>query len=200
MTDTKTDFLKTLFQSHEHHLARLKKVAALPRPENESFIPEPLMRDENRNVRRDGVLNLPARCDFGIITASGVKEKNLAVQHKDADIAGYFELADLDPTWVSPFAWNALDVQFRLDQDWPNFKPLRNWYLEWCLPKPGRKGQLVRGIVHSLSGPTPSAGGWIMSLDLGTAPPDAVLELLTTLADIGANKVSLGACVSVDAD
>lgn len=198
MTKIKSELLGLLSDTHERHLARFEKVLRKRKEQPyEKLIVEPLMRSETGSVRRDGVLNLPARCDFGQVGSQGLREKNLSLQDIQADRQGYFEIGGLGDVWVSPFAWNALDVQFRLNTEWPNFKPMRNWYLGWSLPEQKRRA-LTLGVLHRLSGPTPSAGGWLLSLDLGTAPPRAVIELMGTLSEIGASNVSLGACVSVD--
>jgi len=198
MTKTCLEFHSLLSDIHEKHVARFEKVLKLPSGPGQGLTVEPLMRDEKGAVRRDGVLNLPARCDFGQISSHETREKNLSLQTISTDRQDYFEIDELGEIWVAPFQWNALDVQFRLNTDWPNFKPLRNWYLEWSIPEHKQANALTLGVLHCLSGPTPSAGGWLLTLDLGTAPPSAVVELLEMLGSIGASNLALGACVSVD--
>lgn len=200
MTDMKTDLLRTLVEAYERHTERFTKVAELRRSEGESIEIEPLMRTETGDVRRDGVLNLPTRCDFGIQFAGMMQEKNLATRHPEALIQGYYDIAGMNRIWVSPFAWNALDIQFRLESDWPDFKPLRRWYLEWSLASRGHEKPFTKNVLHKLSGPTPSAAGWLLTLDLGSAPPEAVLDLLDALSAIGSKNVTFGACLSVDAE
>ncbi len=198
MTDTKEELLTLLLRAHDRHCRRFEQVFDQPREADETLVFEPTMRNDRSEILRDGVLNLPARCDFGLVRGDVVREKNLTVRHPDTLVQGYFEISEGKEIWVSPFAWNALDIQFQMESEWPNFKPLRHWYLEFSVPPKIPPKKHVRGVVHRLSGPTPSSKTWTISLDLGTAPPDAVVDLLNALMSIGAKNVSLGACVTAD--
>jgi len=198
MTDTKEELLTLFLRAHDRHCRRFEKVIAQPPNADEKLVFEPTMRNDLDEILRDGVLNLPARCDFGLIKNGIVREKNLTVRHPDKMVQGYFEIGEKKEIWVSPFAWNALDIRFQMENEWPNFKPLRHWYLEYSVPPKFPQNKHTRGVVHRLSGPTPSATTWTISLDLGTAAPDAVIDLLNVLMSIGAKNISLGACVTAD--
>lgn len=199
MTDTKTDLYHSLAEAHDRHIDRLGEILDTQRRTGARLDIEPLLRNEEDGMPlRDGVLNLPVHCDYAELGPFDRTETTLSVRscsQEELSISGFVSDAEI---WVSPFEWNALDVRFRLDADWPNFKPLRHWYLEWALRPPQGAAYGLRGVLHRLSGPTPSAGGWGLQLDLGSAAPEAVITLIETLSDIGAETIELGCCLSVD--
>jgi hypothetical protein len=89
-------------------------------------------------------------------------------------------------------AWEDLGVWFQHDDpDWAKLDP---WKMKWMDPNHGGSEDEdgLSGVVHFFSGPTEEGGGHFYSADFGSAPVDAVTELLETLADMGATEIELG--------
>jgi hypothetical protein len=103
---------------------------------------------------------------------------------------------------VHPVAWNFCPV--RLTHAAADFSPLNDWYRKWLAedapPESDEFG--LSGVVHSLSPPMregqggAGGAGWLLLVDFGSAPTDALVELLQALQTMGATDVKIGAALA----
>ncbi len=154
--------------------------------------PEPERRDAARRVVRAGPLDLPRRADFAI--ASGGRTLFCRVE-AEAPEAGEAVTASVDDAFfaeIAPFAWDALRIRLQGGPTQPDWRPLRRWFLEWFQSRHADLAPELLGAVHTFDGPTRTAAGWAFTIDLGSAPPAALRELLVALSETGATRVRLG--------
>src|SRR5262249_2145724 len=97
----------------------------------------------------------------------------------------------LDVT-LHPFVWNGLE--FRLDGDLADDARLVAWMDKWmdiAEKKPKDKNHLSQ-IAHNVTQPEKRRAGWSFSVDFGSAPLDAFVELIEVVRATGAKKLELG--------
>jgi hypothetical protein len=95
------------------------------------------------------------------------------------------------PLEVFPFVWNACEFI------WPSpvafGQEFENWYERWMdLPEcRSEDDDGLSGVVHSVTSPGARAGGWGIEVDFGSAPVEAMLELvqLPAFANAGSTRV-----------
>src|SRR4051794_34280994 len=93
---------------------------------------------------------------------------------------------------LHPFVWNGLE--FRLDGDLADEAALLAWMDRWMdVPetKPKDENRLSQ-IVHNVTQPERTQSGWSFSVDFGSAPLDAFVELIEVVRASGARKLQLG--------
>jgi len=62
--------------------------------------------------------------------------------------------------------------------------PLRNWYLEWFQTRRVQNAAGLRGAVHRITGPIITDQRMGFEIDLGTAPVEALHDLIDVFAQI----------------
>jgi len=93
---------------------------------------------------------------------------------------------------LHPFVWNG--IEFRLDGNLADEAALLAWMERWMdIPetKPKDENRLSQ-IVHNVTQPERTQSGWSFSVDFGSAPLDAFVELIDVLRASGARKLELG--------
>lgn len=155
-------------------------------------VPEPERRDAARRVVRTGPLELPRRADFSI-----ARDGRTLFCRIEGEAPGPAEtvMAEVGESFlaeIGPFAWDALALEVESGPLQPDWEPLRRWFLEWFQSRHGDLAPELLGAVHTLDGPTRTAAGWGFTIDLGSAPPAALRELLVALSETGATRVRLG--------
>lgn len=161
---------------------------------------EPLLRDKRGEVVREGSLGSGVRLDL-------VVDRKGAYEDVRVDSKSRLEFDPIPIPWskrlsvtLEPFVWDALV----LEVDVPAKKAIgvaRPWLDEWMDTSdersPGKDG-LAR-VVHFAADPEPQAKGKrsLLSLDLGSAPADALLALVDGFARAGATAVRLASGPSV---
>ncbi|MEM7566628.1 MAG: hypothetical protein AAF321_05290 [Pseudomonadota bacterium] len=76
--------------------------------------------------------------------------------------------------------------------DEPDWRPLRRWFLEWFQSRFSDEAPDLDGAVHALQGPDRVSGGWRLRIDLGSAPVEAMSDLVAALEATGARRVRIG--------
>lgn len=180
------------------HLAQLMRRFAHLTDEDFVFDTEAIGRDSRGNVARADVLNLPYRSDFEIREHNDVFSVNLTENLSE----------DFDPTtlWLSedqaitfrPFAWNALVIGFHMDGKVRQLQALRHWYLEWFQSRLFVDAPALCGTVHQITGPVKDDDFWTIKVDLGTAPEEAVVELLDALIACGVTNIEFRSAVGAE--
>ena len=97
----------------------------------------------------------------------------------------------LDVT-LHPFVWNGLE--FRVDGDLSDDATLVRWMMKWMdiEDKKTKDENLLSGIVHNVTPPERTKNGWSFSVDFGSAPLDAFVELIEVIRTAGAKTMQLG--------
>lgn len=154
---------------------------------------EPMVRDRHERVVREGALHLPRRSDLAV-TENG----QTVMQRVRAPGALAFEPIEVTRpegivAIVRPFAWDAARVVAETPDEAPNWTPLRLWFLEAFQSRYGELAPDLDGAVHALSGPEPTAEGWAFEADLGSAPVEAVGEMIDAFALSGVRRLVIGA-------
>jgi hypothetical protein len=96
------------------------------------------------------------------------------------------------PVKVYALAWEDFAIWFKHDD--PDWEKLDPWKAKWMDPNRGGSHDEdgLSGVVHFFEGPTAEGGGQLFSADFGSAPAEAISELLEILVDIGAAEIELG--------
>ena len=76
----------------------------------------------------------------------------------------------------------------------PDWSPVHAWFRKWFEEKLGGEAgeDGLMGMVHLFSDPIPEGGGYLFTIDFGSAPVAAFFELLQALSDMGASEVRIG--------
>jgi hypothetical protein len=120
---------------------------------------------------------------------SGPMEVNLTAASDFAPVRENWQ--GLDVT-LHPFVWNGLEL--RLDGDLADDARLVAWMDRWMDigdKKPKDENHLSQ-IVHNVTQPERTRGAWSFSVDFGSAPLDAFVELIDVVRASGAKKLELG--------
>lgn len=152
---------------------------------------EPVRRDADGRVLREGPLALPERADLAV-----TQDGRRLLRRAESEPEPRFEPVTLVSeggftTVLSPFRWEAAELLVEARQSAPDWGPLRLWFLEWFQPSFADVAPDLDGCVHRLSGPWPRGDGWRMELDLGSAPVAAVPALLEAVRRSGALRLHI---------
>jgi len=91
-----------------------------------------------------------------------------------------------------PVVWNAFEFRFpNIESDWAEFD---RWYQKWLnLDDTNfRDSDGLSGVVHHAARPQIEGEMLVIPVDFGSAPVNAVIELLQVLATAGVQKVEVG--------
>jgi hypothetical protein len=140
----------------------------------------------------DQQLSQPARHDI-VIRHNDQPDEILRLE-KVADAAplrGTLQIKNV-PVKVYTVAWAAFSLWVRLAR--PVWTRLEPWKKKWLEVGPGGEpdNDGLMGVVHSISAPTSEGGGFLFELNFGSAPVDALTELIDLLVEMGANEIELG--------
>ena len=155
-------------------------------------VPEPERRDAARRVVRTGPLDLPRRADFSIAQNGRTLFCRIESEAPDPGERVAVAVGESFLAEIGPFAWDALALEVEGGPAEPDWRPLRRWFLEWFQSRHADVTPELLGAVHTLDGPTRTAVGWAFTVDLGSAPPAALRELLVALSETGASRVRIG--------
>lgn len=154
---------------------------------------EPMQRDAEGHVVRSGKLRLPRRGDLKI-TMQG---RTLVQQVPCEKTLCFTPLTLIEPDGfvavLHPFRWDAAVIHVEAAQRVPDWSPVRRWFLEWFQSRYTEVAPDLDGAVHRLSGPDPEAHGWRFEVDFGSAPIDALTDLVGAFAETGASRIQIGA-------
>lgn len=153
---------------------------------------EPKIRDIDGKVVRDGVLNLPRRSDFGLMTNNGPQYRDLGEICNMMFEPMVIKASSRATIVINPFCWKALTVSFDAEDDTERLKLVRQWYLEAFQTLRLDEGLDVTGTVHALNGPKFKDDRWVIEIDMGSAPISVFASLLDLLVSNGVESVFVG--------
>lgn len=153
---------------------------------------EPKIRDMDGKVVRDGVLNLPRRADFGLMTNNGPQYRELGEICDMMFEPMVFSVGSRSTVIINPFCWKALSVSFDANDDTERLKLVRQWYLEAFQSLRMDEGMDIHGTLHSLTGPKFADDNWSIQIDMGSAPISVFANLLDLLVASGVEHITVG--------
>ncbi|AZC24178.1 hypothetical protein [Pseudomonas sessilinigenes] len=155
---------------------------------------EPAYRNSDGSLATEGVMAMPCRVDM--IAQEGAAAGEPVQVDAESELA--FEpvgfAIEQMAVRISPFGWDWLALEVRgLGQE-ALVQVMGRWFLEWFDVEDENPPteDALQGVVHFISDPEPTAEGFQVKIDLGSAPAPAVEDLLFALADGGASGVVLG--------
>ncbi len=154
--------------------------------------PEPIRRDAEGRVRRDGPLDLPSRGDLSIIRGGRTVIREIESPPSPTFKSFVAFSAPDFSAEIQPFAWDRAVLDLRIARGQPSWTPLRHWYLEWFQTRPTDLTPEICGAVHRLQGPWRAPGRWRAIVDLGSAPADCIPVLIAAGAQTGCARLRIG--------
>lgn len=186
------DLEEILSPVRDLYLSRYLRRVAKSRKIGHEIVTEPRMRDKTGAIDRDGVLNLPRRSDFGLVTKKGVQHRDIGEICDMMFDPMEFDLSRDATIRVYPFCWKAFEVAFDAEDDPDRLQLVRHWYLEWFQARRLEDAEDIAGAVHSLDGPEFNGKAWSIRIDMGSAPIAAFADLMDVLVASGARHIRVG--------
>jgi len=153
---------------------------------------EPVLRDADGRVRREGPLALPRRADLMVardgqtLPACTETEAALALMPDTLHYPGGFRVV------IASFRWDAAEILIETRDGAPDWQPIRQWFLEWFQSRHADVAPELAGAVHALEGPRAGLDGWRLTVDFGSAPVAALTALIAAASETGARRMRLG--------
>ncbi len=184
------NLLELLAHVREHYVDRLSAWLH----EEQDAIGEAAVLSADGTVAREGILELGMRVD-GVRLVDGEPDETVEV---DTETYVTFETVTFEWDGMSvvlePFKWNAMWLEFEGVPVSAPFDPIVEWFRKWMdeadTHRPDPETRLL-GAVHYLSDPSPIKNGWRFHFDLGSAPENAVSDLLDVIAALGAKRARI---------
>ena len=162
-------------------------------PQTQVFV-EAVILDASGAPARSGTLDLPMRLDLVTVT-EGTADQSVAI-----DTEGMLGFAPISFDWsdhlrvhLKPFQWNSCPVELTSDRDFGELAPLVSWFEKWFNERE-KSDKPFFGVLHALSDPVLESGGNSLEFDVdfGSAPVEALEELVDACQMVGATAVSIG--------
>lgn len=152
---------------------------------------EPAFRNQEGHLAVEGGLGLPCRADYIPCNGNGMPVtvdatsraafESISVAYKNCSIL------------IHPFGWDWVVVTVSGLSEAQVAEIAKAWFLRWFDPEdtndPNDEG--LYGVVHFLGEPEVVSEGIQLTLDLGSAPPEALDELLEQVSIHGATAASV---------
>ncbi|MES2263740.1 MAG: hypothetical protein V4724_34920 [Pseudomonadota bacterium] len=139
----------------------------------------------------EGTLDLPSRADYipregagkpaMVDSTSHLDFETISVAYKDCDVL------------IGPFVWDWVQLTIRGLPEQEAASVAKNWFFRWFDPEDTNEANEdgLYGVVHFLGEPKVAANGIEFSIDLGSAPPEALEDLLERMSSHGASAASV---------
>ena len=185
-----------LTQMRDFYLRHYREVLKeQPQEAGVKVIREPMLRDAQGELVREGIMNLPRRVDVVIIRNGQVEDSFQIVTQRTVTFKPFtFRWTGGAEVCVGPFQWEDCRIKLHGVTAESNFQPLASWFTGW-FDESQREGIFYsdfQGVLHSLGNPEFSEGAATFSIDFGSAPTDVFEYLLDALEQSGAKKIEIG--------
>ena len=180
--------MQTLDREREQYLSIYLRGIADAKTEHELAVPEVKVELSNEKVSKAyRYYTLDIFCRDG--EKAGPVEVNLKAAESFEPINENWQGIDVT---LHPFVWNGLE--FRTDGDLSDDARLVTWMMKWMdiEDQKVKDENLLSGIVHNVTAPEKVKSGWSFSVDFGSAPLDAFVELIEAIRGAGAKTLQLG--------
>ncbi len=157
---------------------------------------EPAAKEPTGSIKRLGSLHTGFRADVMLGAEGGVSPIRLVPPtNLKFETVALENFGNYKSVLFDPFEW--FYCRIRLENGRPDWSALRGWYERWFTGDDdfvSPRDAKPRGLVHCLDDPEPlgKPGQFELKVDLGTAPVDAMFELLGALNDCGSEHVWIG--------
>lgn len=175
----------------EYYLRRFREVVAEQLDAGATVATETAYRDESGQPAGEGQFNLPARGDVFVITDGEVTES------LQVDTEGMLSFQQLSFAWESalvtlaPFQWNWCEVSATGNITSESASALVKWFHRWFVAEQDGTPERLLGAIHYMSDPDIERGRFNIAVDLGSAPIEALEELLDAAVVAGATKITI---------
>ena len=154
---------------------------------------EPALRHADGSLALDPECGLPVRVD--LIQRRGTQAgKRMSVESAARMLFSVHTLP-IPPAivYVAPFVWDDVSLQIGGLTEQEAGAVLAPWFMDWFDAEDANSpnGEGLFGVVHYVSAPRAEAGMVGFGLDLGSAPAQALEDLLSRLASAGARDIRL---------
>lgn len=157
----------------------------------ESYV-EPAYRYSDGTLATDGTWNLPCRAD--VIPAAQASTDSVRVDSQTwlQFETVHFKLGE-SSVELQPFVWDWLSLEIKGLSDTQASTALIAWFLQWFDEEDENESDEagLQQVVHFMSEPQTRDGGLKLSIDLGSAPAEALEDLLFALSDAGSTQLRL---------
>jgi hypothetical protein len=154
---------------------------------------EAALRNADGSLALDGALGLPMRAD--LVPRRGAQAGKLLSVDFAQRMQFSVHAVRMPPAmlYVAPFAWDDLTVSVAGLLAEQVGAVLAPWFMDWFDPKDANRqnDEGLFGVVHFASDPREDGGMVVVELDLGSAPPKALEDLLARIAAAGARDIRL---------
>ena len=152
---------------------------------------EPAFRNQDGELALEGALNLPCRADYipregdgrpaTVDSTSRVDFETISVAYRDCDVL------------IGPFVWDWVVITVSGLPEQEVAEVAKDWFFRWFDPEDTNdaNGEGLYGVVHFLGEPKVVSEGIELTIDLGSAPPEALDELLERISSQGARAASV---------
>lgn len=194
------DYDKLIQNIHDTYVRVFAKAVKAQRRDDGSVLFEPFMTDEAEGITRECTadpFHVPMRPDIVSVTAGGEPEAYMVVRGPEPEFEqAALEYEDGFQVGIGPFTWDECRViAVNVPED-ADLSPVVEWFQQWADVDDEQEADEetgLRGVVHHVS--LMARDGEVVGFeaDLGTAPVEALEELIGTLKEMGATHVILGA-------
>jgi hypothetical protein len=149
---------------------------------------EPAFRRQDGSLAVEGALDLPCRADY--IPRDGGMKPGRVDSKTRVEFEPFVVLYGNCEVQLSPFTWDWLQVNVRGLGLEEVAVLAKSWFLRWFdvedENEPNEQG--LFGVVHFFGDPSAAESEVRLTLDLGSAPSEALNELLWQLSSHGAES------------
>ena len=145
------------------------------------IIIEPALLNENGEAVAEGFFDAPYRTDIVVIEDGSVTDSIMV------DTEGMLGFHPVVFTWdeglkvtLNPCQWNSIEVLFEKPPGEVQWQRLEEWFSKWFEETDFASGYFS-GVVHYISDPEEMGKQVIITIDLGSAPVEALENLLDSL-------------------
>ena len=153
---------------------------------------EPTLRDARGNLSSLDEDPTPVRLDL-VSHLEGRAEESLTVDTKEMVS---FEAIHLDwgglKVLLNPFQWQMCPILVEAAGTERMIGTIQDWFLRWFDRHEAEEGGL-KGVVHYLSSPEISGEEVTFFVDLGSAPTEALQDLLNSVGSAKGSRLVVGA-------
>lgn len=183
-TMTITELLTAIRQPYADLLSQAARA-------QESYV-EPAYRNNDGMLATEGIWDLPCRADVIRMSEDTTETVQVDSQTRLKFEPVHFHLADCAME-LHPLVWDWLSLEVQGLPQEQAAQALADWFMDWFdgddANEPDEAG--LQQVVHFMSDPQVLAEGVGATIDLGSAPVEAVEDLLFALSDAGADRVRL---------
>lgn len=154
---------------------------------------EAALRHADGSLAREGGHGLPKRVD--LIPKRGTQMGKLLSVDSSPRMQFSVHAMRMPPAmlYIAPFVWDAVSLKVGGLATEELGAVLAPWFMDWFDPEDANRqnDEGLFGVVHFASDPRPEGDMVAVELDLGSAPAQALEDLLARLAAAGARDIRL---------